>query len=209
MKRIPILLLLIALTLWSFSALAAENVPTSQFGFHGWPYRQNTGCAASCAAGSCSSAVRQRAAADTNPVSASPTVSTGDYTTFSATAQEQKLLNLLNQDRQKNGLSPLEEDPELSALARLKSEDMNEGNYLAHESPTLGNAAEMLSSHGYEYQGVGENIAHHRDVEKAEAAFMSSDGHRRNILGGQWTKVGVGVSLDENGYVYATELFAR
>ncbi len=147
--------------------------------------------------------------APTAAPTASPTVSTGDYTTFTATAQEQKLLNLINADRAKNGLPPLVLDPELSNLARLKSSDMNDNHYFAHESPTYGNAAQMLSSFQFDYRGVGENIAHHANVEKAQAAFMSSDGHRRNVLGSQWDKVGIGVSIDENGFVYVTELFAR
>ena len=138
-----------------------------------------------------------------------PTVSTGDYTTFDSTMQEQKLLNLLNEDRAKNGLPPLTLDPELSRLAQLKSNDMNSNHYFAHESPTYGNASQMLSAFGYDYQGVGENIAHHANVEKAEAAFMSSDGHRSNILGSQWDKVGIGIAYDANGNVYVTQLFAR
>ena len=100
-------------------------------------------------------------------------------------------------------------DPELSRLAQLKSSDMNSNHYFAHESPTYGTAGQMLDTFGYEYLGVGENIAHHANVEKAEAAFMSSDGHRRNILGSQWDKVGIGIAYDENGNVYVTQLFAR
>ena len=138
-----------------------------------------------------------------------PIVSTGDYTTFDSTMQEQKLLNLLNEDRARNGLPPLTLDPELSQLAKLKSNDMNSNRYFAHESPTYGDAGQMLDAFDYDYQGVGENIAHHANVEKAEAAFMSSDGHRRNILGSQWLKVGIGVAYDENGNVYVTQLFAR
>ena len=138
-----------------------------------------------------------------------PITSTGDYTTFDSTMQEQKLLNLLNEDRAKNGLPPLTLDPELSRLAQLKSNDMNSNHYFAHESPTYGNASQMLSAFGYDYQGVGENIAHHANVEKAEAAFMSSDGHRSNILGSQWDKVGIGIAYDANGNVYVTQLFAR
>lgn len=135
--------------------------------------------------------------------------SRGDYTTLSSTAQEQKLLNLLNEDRTRNGLSALSMDSELSALARAKSQDMLENGYFAHESPTLGNAAAMLDNSGYDYQGVGENIAHHASVEKADAAFLSSPGHRANMMGSQWEKVGIGVAEDENGFVYVTELFVR
>lgn len=135
--------------------------------------------------------------------------STGDYTTLSAPVQEQKMLNLLNQDRAKNGLSALPLDSELSAIARKKSQEMMEKGYFAHESPTWGNAASMLTAFGYAYNGVGENIAHHATVEKAEAAFLSSSAHRIIMMGSQWKKVGIGICADQNGYVYVTELFVR
>ena len=38
---------------------------------------------------------------------------------------------------------------------------------------------------------------------------MSSSRHKRNILGSSWTKVGIGVCYDANGYVYVTQIFAR
>ena len=145
-----------------------------------------------------------------NPVIATPSPSTGnDYTTGSITAQEENAFLLLNQDRAANGRSALTLDPALCALARLKSQDMNANHYFAHTSPTLGSAAEMLRSHGYAFTSVGENIAHHATVAKAQAAFMSSTGHRTNILGSQWTKVGIGVCTDSQGYVYVTQLFVR
>ena len=109
----------------------------------------------------------------------------------------------------RNGLPALTLDAELSRLARLKCEDMRNKKYFAHESPTYGNAAAMLTRFGYAFRGVGENIAHHATVEKAHAAFMSSTGHRGNILGSQWTKVGIGVCQDSQGFVYVTQLFVR
>lgn len=133
----------------------------------------------------------------------------GDYTTPSVTAQEQIAFQLLNSDRQSNGRSSLTLDPALCSLARLKSNDMNANNYFAHTSPTLGSAADMLRSNGYSFTSVGENIAHHATVEKSQAAFMSSTGHRANILGSQWTKVGIGVCYDKQGFVYVTQLFVR
>ena len=86
---------------------------------------------------------------------------------------------------------------------------MRDHHYFAHESPTYGKAAQMLKTFGYEFSAVGENIAHHASVERAETAFMSSEGHRRNILMTSWTRVGIGVCYDDNGYVYVTQLFAR
>lgn len=132
-----------------------------------------------------------------------------DYTTHSLSMQEEMMLNLINQDRKLNGLPPLKADPELSRLARLKSQDMRDKGYFAHESPTWGKARPMLKHFGYDFLGVGENIAHHATVEKAQAAFMTSQGHRRNILSTVWKKVGVGICYDRSGYIYATQLFVR
>lgn len=119
------------------------------------------------------------------------------------------MLNLLNQDRKNNGLPALALDPALSHIARIKSEDMRDKGYFAHESPTYGDVRAMLRSFGYAFSGAGENIAHHANVDKAQAAFMTSSGHRKNILSSAWTKVGIGICYDRNGYIYATQIFAR
>ena len=250
MKRYTCLALVLFLSLFACVALA-DGTPTSQFGFHGWPYRQTPACQRvcsfgcnQCAAGrdcpscgycqSMTATARPTAtpaqtavptpAAIARPQTPAPTkaptprptasasprpASTADYTTDSSTVQEQKALNLLNQDRAANGLPALTLDSELSRIARIKSCDMRDNHYFSHASPTYGNAASMLSSFGYSYNGVGENIAHHATVDKAQAAFMSSTGHRTNILGSQWAKVGIGVCQDSNGFVYVTQLFVR
>ena len=131
------------------------------------------------------------------------------YTTASLSVQEQTAGNLLNNDRARYNLSPLIIDPALCRIARIKSEDMRDGNYFAHESPTYGKAKQMLTRFGYNFRACGENIAHHANVPKAQAAFMTSQGHRRNILSANWQKVGVGVCYDRNGFIYATQLFVR
>ena len=144
------------------------------------------------------------------PVVATPAPSTDDdYTTGYVGMQEQIAFLLLNQDRAANGMAPLQLDPALCSIARLKSQDMRDNRYFAHTSPTYGSASQMLKTFGYVFSAVGENIAHHATVEKSQAAFMSSAGHRRNILSAGWTKVGIGVATDANGFVYVTQLFVR
>ncbi len=133
----------------------------------------------------------------------------GHYTPGTMTSQEQYLYQSINADRVAYGLSSLPIDEELSALAREKSADMINNNYFAHESPTYGDAREMLTDAGYSYTSASENISRSASVEKGHAALMSSDGHRRTILGSQWKRVGIGVVNDENGYPYITELFVR
>lgn len=197
----------------------AEQLPSSQFPVNIWPYRQETDCDET--APTPVPDVRPTAPAVTQPPLATPAPtaiptakpgssnSTGDYTTDSVTTQEYLAWNLLNQDRIANGLPALQLDEELCRLARIKSMDMKKNHYFAHVSPTYGSAAEMLRHFGYSFNSVGENIAHHATVEKSQAAFMSSAGHRQNILGRQWDRVGIGVIYDDNGFVYVTQLFAR
>ncbi|MBR2363922.1 MAG: hypothetical protein IKK34_02500 [Clostridia bacterium] len=131
------------------------------------------------------------------------------YTTASLSAQEQTAGNLLNSDRAAYGLPALTLDPELCRIARIKSEDMRDNQYFAHTSPTYGNVRDMLDHFSYRYSAAGENIAHHATVAKSQAALLSSPGHRRNILSSAYTKVGIGVALDRNGYVYLTQIFCR
>ena len=118
------------------------------------------------------------------------------------------MANLLNQDRKNNGRATLTLDAELSRIARIKSADMRDQGYFAHESPTYGDVRAMLRRFGYPFSSAGENIAHHANVDKAQAAFMTSAGHRKNILG-TWTKVGIGIVEDAQGYIYATQIFAK
>ena len=131
------------------------------------------------------------------------------YTTAFLSAQEQTALNLLNSDRERYNLPPLTIDPELSRIARIKSADMRDHQYFAHESPTYGDVRSMLRHFGYSFSAAGENIAHHRDEEKAQAALISSPGHRRNILSSSYTRVGIGVVQDRGGAIYLTQIFCR
>lgn len=199
-----------ALLLTSLSA--AENFPTSQFDHNGWYLPNGTFCPAQDAVATpCPTepAAQPTATPASAPVKTSAPSTGDDYTTPSSQVQEEILLNLLNQERIAQGLSPLTLDAELSRIARIKSADMRDNHYFAHESPTYGHVSDMLKAFGYSFSGAGENIAHHATTEKAHAAFMSSDGHRRNILSSAWQKVGLGIVYDANGYVYVTQIFVR
>lgn len=215
--RHALCILLSLLLVLALAAALADGTPTSQFGFSGWPYRNGTRTVTQTAAPACTDCTQPTARPTAKPTArptAKPTekpstASNGDYTTTSLSAQEQKMLDLLNSERRKQGLRELVMDAELSRIARVKCADMRDNRYFAHESPVYGNAATMLRAFGYPFNGVGENIAHHANVSKAHAAFMSSTGHRVNILGSQWKKVGIGICLDANGFVYVTELFVR
>ena len=126
-----------------------------------------------------------------------------------ASSAEQRLLHLLNEDRARHGLPALILDEELSRIARIKSQDMVSNNYFAHTSPTYGNVRSMLNSFGVRYVSAGENIARSRSVYHSNAAFLSSEGHRRNMLSSTFTHVGIGVVVNAHGFVTVTEIFVR
>ncbi|TDQ40319.1 CAP domain-containing protein [Aureibacillus halotolerans] len=108
-------------------------------------------------------------------------------------AQEQQMLDLVNNARAEQGLEPLQADPELTKLARLKAQDMIDNSYFSHQSPTYGSPFDMMNQFGVEYQTAGENLAGNQTVEKAHEALMNSQGHRENILKSDYTNVGIGV----------------
>ena len=143
------------------------------------------------------------------PISGSAAAVEAHYTTGFLSAQEREAANLLNSDRKQYNLPALTLDPALSSIARVKSQDMLTGGYFAHTSPTYGDVRDMLTHFGYPYTAAGENIARYGSIEKAQAALMSSPGHRRNILSTAYQKVGIGIALSAQGHVYLTQIFCR
>ena len=55
---------------------------------------------------------------------------------------------------------------------------------------------------------VGENVARARSVAFAHRALHASPSHRMNLLRAEHTHAGFGVVRDDNGNVYACEVFA-
>lgn len=128
----------------------------------------------------------------------------GDY---SLSEFENDVVTLTNQERQQAGLSILQVDNSLSGVAREKSNDMQQKGYFSHTSPTYGSPFDMMRDFGITYQSAGENIAQgQQSPEEVVQAWMNSEGHRANILNGDFTHIGVG--YDPSGH-YWTQMFIR
>ncbi|RWZ58037.1 hypothetical protein EQV77_09630 [Halobacillus fulvus] len=120
-------------------------------------------------------------------------------------AFEQKVVELTNAERAKQGLAPLELDPELSVVAKDKSLDMQNNNYFSHNSPNYGSPFDMMKAYGIDYRTAGENIAMGQtSPEQVVNGWMNSEGHRKNIMNPNFTHIGVGHA--ENGN-YWTQMF--
>jgi len=109
------------------------------------------------------------------------------------TEDEQTLLNLVNKARADAGVGPLAFDMELVKVARLKAQDMVQNNYFSHTSPTYGDPFAMMRQFGITFKTAGENIAGNQTVEGAFKAWMNSEGHRKNILNGNFNYTGIGI----------------
>lgn len=112
---------------------------------------------------------------------------------------EQEVVDLTNQEREKQGLAPLEIDSELSVVSKDKSKDMLNNQYFSHDSPTYGSPFDMMEQYGISYRTAGENIAKGQSSpEEVVNGWMNSPGHRENILNGDFTHIGVGYVEEEN-----------
>lgn len=123
----------------------------------------------------------------------------------SVTAYEAEVVRLVNEIRVKNGLKELQQDWQLSRVARYKSQDMKDKKYFSHTSPTYGSPFQMMKSFGITYKTAGENIARGYSTPEAVVnGWMNSSGHRANILNSSFTHIGVGYV---SGGSYWTQMF--
>lgn len=110
------------------------------------------------------------------------------------TADEQSMVDMINQERIAAGVSPVKVDLRLGAVGRAKANDMKANNYFDHTSPTYGSPWAMMQQVGLTVGWAGENIAGNKSVSGTMAALMQSPGHRANILDPRFTHVGVGIA---------------
>ncbi len=107
--------------------------------------------------------------------------------------QAQAVLQLVNAERSKQGLSSLTLSSKLTAVANEKARDMAENNYFSHTSPTYGSPFDMMQRFGIKYSAAGENIAFgQQTAQEVMNAWMASSGHRANILNPNFEQIGIG-----------------
>ena len=116
--------------------------------------------------------------------------------------KEDLLLSSLQHERKVSKLAPLTQHAGLRDIARSHAEHMAATKNLAH-SPDLGGRVATVVN----WQRVGENVGYGSSMDAIHQKFMSSAGHRANILG-NYNLVGVGVSRDETGRYWVVEIFA-
>lgn len=124
------------------------------------------------------------------PESACP----GGEDRFAAFADQQRtMICLVNWARQRHGLRPLPENPDLSAAARLKAKDIRRCNDFSHGA--CGREPEAVARR-IGYRGAwGENLylgpVEFGRPRVALDQWLNSAGHRENLLRAGWSEQGI------------------
>jgi uncharacterized protein YkwD len=124
---------------------------------------------------------------------------------------EREMVALINRDRARAGLRPVVADPRLAAIARAHSRDMVEHDFVGHVSPRTGTAMDRVHRAGLAPALVMENVGRAYGADEAEEGFLSSPGHRGNLLDPRARLVGIGIvfgpAVTGTRPLFVTQLF--
>lgn len=124
-------------------------------------------------------------------------------------AWRQRILELVNQQRELAGVPPVVYSPQLEAQANQYACELIAYDFFDHVNPVTGSTlADRAAEFGYDFLVIGENLAGGQPTpEQAMADWMNSPGHRRNILDERFTELGVGVRLGGDFRIYWVQEF--
>lgn len=119
----------------------------------------------------------------------------------------QELLDLINKERTALGLGIVKLESNLNELAQEHSDDMYERDFFGHINPDGEIPNDRRLRHNIPMP-VGENLAVSPTILYTHKGLMQSGIHRNNILDPTWTKVGIGITVNDAGALITTEEFS-
>lgn len=126
---------------------------------------------------------------------------------------ESIILQRVNEERAKEGLTALTYSSTMRKYARIKSMDMGDRGYFEHRDPEGRLMSDIIKQDGITYKAWGENIAYIGGMTDETAIaerfinnWMNSSSHRANILCDRFSEIGTGVYKIGNRF-YATQEF--
>jgi uncharacterized protein YkwD len=145
-----------------------------------------------------------------------------DNEDFDQAEARQALVEEVNDERKKRGLSPIEQSSELQQTALQHSKEMVERDFFAHTTPDGVTANQRIRRTSLQCQQTGENLAQNywneqvvdqqyieTNEELAEVIvqqWIDSPPHRENLFRPSWDYVGHGISFDGDKF-YVTQNF--
>lgn len=145
-------------------------------------------------------------------IPATPVTVTPVETVHPEAAMARDVLTMANQARESNRLPPLAWSDGLAQVARYRSDDMVTRDYFSHVDPDGVDPFMLLRRMGIPHQRAAENIAWNgapanSAASRAMEAWLTSSGHRANLLEVSHRRTGVGVSQKASGAWIFTQLF--
>ena len=117
------------------------------------------------------------------------------------------VIRLVNEERIKAGVHPLEKREDVCELARIRAEEIS--SQYSHKRPNGEYYEDIFKEYGVSYYFVNENIAGgFTSPEDTVQAWMESSGHKKYILSPLYNGTGAGI-YEKNGLIFWVELFIR
>jgi uncharacterized protein YkwD len=123
-----------------------------------------------------------------------------------------EIIQLTNDERRDAGLPGLAAHDRLMHAAELQVAQIASTGRLEHtlagaQYPSL---QDRVQAAGYRWQAIGENLAYgQRNAAHVMQSWMSSTGHRANILNPTFTEIGVAYVVDADGRPWYVQVFGR
>jgi hypothetical protein len=105
----------------------------------------------------------------------------------------EEIFQLVNRSRVDEGVEPLAWSTPLAEVGDGHATEMYVVGYFSHTSATTGTVGDRMAEAGIPFRVVGENLALAATSRTVHEGLMDSPGHRANILGANFTRVGIGV----------------
>ncbi|MGW4736313.1 CAP domain-containing protein [Streptomyces shenzhenensis] len=144
------------------------------------------------------------APAEAPDTSAAPEPPSTPKPTGTASETTNRIVELVNAERGKAGCSALTLNDTLGKAAQAHSEDMASHRNMSHTGSDGSAPGDRITKAGYTWTAYGENVAYgYATPEQVMAAWMSSAGHKANILNCSFKEIGVG--LAEPGHYWTQD----
>jgi len=108
-------------------------------------------------------------------------------------------------------VGPVTLNEQLNQAALVHSNDMATNNFLSHTGSDKSSFDKRIESQGYIFGFAGENVAAGKSTaQDTITQWLNSEGHCRNIMSGNFTQMGIGVSENSASIykVYWAQVFA-
>jgi uncharacterized protein YkwD len=125
---------------------------------------------------------------------------------------EWRIFDLINAERRHQGLLALVYNEQLNEMAVIQARNMARFQKMAHvlphaNLPTLGDRARYVA---YPFGRLAENVAlGYPDAETVVEGWMTSKGHRANILNSDVVETGIAIARSSAGGLYYCQVFGR